>query len=153
MRRVGDLLRAFLAGRLSSEADRVIELVEAWRELGGQAAQHVRVRDIRGGAVVLEADHPGWGQLVSLRRTELLRRLRERFPEMELRELRIVAGGGGRGNVPGAGKGQGKPGRGGPADREEMDRVLSEVPDGELRRALRALYEKAREPGGSEPGE
>jgi hypothetical protein len=146
VRRIGDLLKAFLATRLSAEGERMIELVEAWRELAGISAAHVRVRDLRGKVLVLEADHPGWAQLVGLRKASYLSSLQRRFPDLEIQDIRLTVGsggepaGGGRPRVPPAEP----PRKGEPARIEE---ARSAVPDKGLREALRALYEKADEGG------
>lgn len=154
MQRVGDLLKLFLSKRLDREGERMAELVAAWPEAAGDAAAHVRVRDLRSGTIVAEADHPGWSQLLLMRKSSILRRLRERFPELDLREIRVMAGprapegqvGGGmaaRGRERGWG---GKPSPGDPGIEESLERL----PDEGLRRSLRSLYEEAAD-GGERP--
>lgn len=147
MRRVGELLKAFLSSRLSQEGESVLSLVEAWREVAGEAAPHVRVRDFRSGSVVLEADHPGWGQLVSLRAASLVKELQARLPELEVRSLRVTVS-----RIPGEAArtperaGGEQPSGTDPSPKAEagaIEETLSGVPDEGLRRALRALYEKA----------
>jgi hypothetical protein len=147
LKRVGELLKAFLSSRLSQEGESVLSLVEAWREVAGEAAPHVRVRDFRSGTVVLEADHPGWGQLVGLRAASLVKGLQTRVPELEIRSLRVTVS-----RIPAepartlerAG-GEQSSGTGPPPKAESgaIEETLSAVPDEGLRRALRALYEKA----------
>jgi hypothetical protein len=91
---------------------------------------------------VLEADHPGWGQLMSMRKPAILKVLRERFPEMDLRDVRVVVGSG----APAAPR---PPAPGGTeAQKEPIDDVLARVPDEGLRRSLRALYEETDRPSG-----
>lgn len=155
MQRVGDLLKAFLSSRLTHDGERVVELVAAWQEVAGDASAHVRVRDLRSGIIVLEADHPGWGQLMGMRKPAILRVLRERFPEMDLRDVRVVVGPGvpaaDRPPPPGGRNAQEEPGGDQkPVQAEPIDDVLARVPDEGLRRSLRALYEEAGGPSGKE---
>jgi predicted nucleic acid-binding Zn ribbon protein len=150
MQRIGDILRSFLAGKLSSDDERAVELVSASREIRGDAGRHARVRDIRGRTLVLEVDHPGWAQLVGMRKAEILRRLGEAVPGFALRELRVVVGAGpGRPARPGKRRAAGPPSA---KEAAELGAALSEVSDEKLRRALRELYEKARIDTGDKPG-
>ncbi len=147
MRRVGEILKQFLAGKLSGEAERTVELVTACKEILGDAGRHARVRDVRASTLVLEVDHPGWGQLVALRKTEILRLLAQRFPEMHLGELRVVVGSGGSSG--GAERRHDRSGRRLPAGvdtgpSQSIEIALADVHDEALKRSLRALYEEAR---------
>ena len=156
MKRVGELLKAFLSQRLSREGESMLELVAAMRELAGDAAPHLRVRDVRSGTVLIEADHPGWGQLVSLRKPELLRALQGRFPEMEIRDIRVTVGTGAGDAKPSAlGRESRAPRRGAAGSdatpSSPIEDVLARLPDDGLRRSLRGLYERADGPGESPP--
>jgi hypothetical protein len=138
MRRIGDLLKVFLGGRLSAKEEQTVELVSACREILGAAGRHARLRDVRGVTLVLEVDHPGWGQLILLRKPEVLRRLSERFPDLDLRELKVVAG-------------PGESTRLRPRSRVGVDGgpppaiadALESVRDEGLRASLRRLYERS----------
>jgi hypothetical protein len=49
--------------------------------------------DIRGTALVVEVDHPGWSQMVILSRERILTELERRFPELTITGLHVrVAG-------------------------------------------------------------
>lgn len=147
MQRIGELLKAFLSSRLTHDGERVVELVAAWHEMAGTASAHVRVRDVRSGIVVLEADHPGWGQLMGMRKPSILKVLRERFPEMDLKDIRVVVGSGApaadRPAAPAESHPQGETGGTRPVQTPPIDEVLDRVPDEGLRRSLRALYDEA----------
>lgn len=150
MQRIGDLLRAFLAGKLTTEDERAVDLVAACRELLGDAGRHTRVKDIRGTTLVLEVDHPGWAQLVSMRKADLLRGLADKVPGSALRDLRVVVGAGQPRTAPA------RSSRVPVADEDppgpDLKTALSGVQDEGLRRALRALYERARIDTGNKPG-
>jgi hypothetical protein len=143
VQRIGELLKLFLSRRLDREGERMAELVAAWPEAAGDAAAHVRVRDLRGGTIVVEADHPGWAQLVGMRKSTMLRRLRERFPDLGLEDIRVVAGArgpesAGTGRRPSKALGENPPPR-----PEGIEEQLGRVPDEGLRKSLRALYDEA----------
>jgi len=57
----------------------------AWAAVAGtQLAAHTRVVDLKGDLLVVEADHPGWGQMVQMRQKQILVNLRQRYPQLTL---------------------------------------------------------------------
>jgi hypothetical protein len=61
-----------------------------WQELAGTSlAEHCRVYEIRHGSLLVEADHPGWMQMLLLQKKGILARLHRRFPELELRDIKV----------------------------------------------------------------
>jgi hypothetical protein len=68
-------------------------LFGGWQELAGPSlAEHCRPYEVRHHALLVEADHPGWLQLLLMQRKAILARIRQRFPELELRELKATVG-------------------------------------------------------------
>ena len=62
----------------------------AWQEIAGASlAEHCRVYEIRHGSLLVEADHPGWMQLLLLQKKAVLSRLYARFPQLELRDIKV----------------------------------------------------------------
>jgi len=83
------------AGLFNSWADVVTEL---WprpfdEELGkaGQDAPavsvHSRIRELERGVLLVEADHPGWIQILQTKQAELLAVVQRRYPEMGIRGI------------------------------------------------------------------
>lgn len=138
MEKAGDILRALLNRDQGEKARLYGAFFRSWERVAGeQLAAHSSIQDIRNGSVVVEADHPGWLQMIQLRQEELLAGLRLRFPELNIQGLRL--------QLPL----QGKPGPGFRAPEppsaseapEAADRrdALDRIPDGELRRLLESL--------------
>jgi hypothetical protein len=150
VRRIGELVRVFLAGRLTGEEERVATLVTACREVLGEAGGHARVRDIRGHSLVLEMDHPGWAQLVAMRKGDILRHLAMRAPWAEIRELRLIIGG------PAERPSQkARIRRSTGAGKSKPSLPVEGIRDERLRRALSSLYDQAEtntEESGAERG-
>ena len=46
------------------------------------AALHSQIRELERGVLLIEADHPGWIQILQFRQTELLSVIKRRYPEL-----------------------------------------------------------------------
>ena len=90
MRKAGDILRAILDESSINEAQTYSSFFRSWTKVAGQdIAAHSQVSDVTGGVVVIEADHPGWLQMIQLRRREILQKIQSLYPELGIRELRF----------------------------------------------------------------
>ena len=82
------------AGLFSSWADIV---AEAWQGKAGisqspgledvPAAAHSRIRELERGLLLIEADHPGWVQILQTKQKELLSAAGRRYPELGIRSI------------------------------------------------------------------
>ncbi len=94
MRKVDDLLQIFLDRIGRSNGASYVGLFRGWRQIvGDRIADHAEPVDIRGSALIVEADHPGWVQMVMMSQAQILRRLKQHYPELAITGLHIrVAG-------------------------------------------------------------
>lgn len=68
-------------------------VITEWERLAGkEMAAHVRVSDLSGGILRLEADHPGWIQIVNLQKKELLEKINREFPEEKTAKIIVALG-------------------------------------------------------------
>ena len=90
MKKAADLLRTILDQSRIDEAKTYSSFFRSWARIAGpDLAAHSKVIDIRNGVVVVEADHPGWLQMIQIRRASILRKVRKSYPELEIRDLRF----------------------------------------------------------------
>lgn len=154
---VSSLLRAFFDDETARKGGRYAEFFSSWKGIAGdRLASHSRVADIDRHNLVVEAEHPGWIQLLQLRQSEILAAVNRRFPELELRGIvfRLARNGPPMEGEDGVAKA--KPGPFGPEgrnlkpDEEEIPggapvetpfipRSLSQIEDPILREGLEAL--------------
>ena len=87
-RSAGDILKELFA---SIKLDQRKEtLFDVWPSLvGEEAAEHLKIKDIKGKTLTLETDHPGWIQVAQLRKNEFLEKIRERFPDKNIDNIKI----------------------------------------------------------------
>jgi predicted nucleic acid-binding Zn ribbon protein len=88
-RRVGDLLREFLEARGWASGDPCTPLFTGWKDIVGPAlASHSRLADVDDGVLVVDVDHPGWMQMLALRRQAVLEAARRAAPKAHITGLR-----------------------------------------------------------------
>ena len=108
MRRAGDIISALFrekfgpgfmeAARTSADLfsswARVVE--EAWpgsfdeeqgKRVTPAAAVHSRIRELEQGLLLVEADHPGWIQILQTKQVELLSAVQRRHPDLGIRGI------------------------------------------------------------------
>lgn len=80
----------FLDRHTAEQAERYHTFFSAWEKVVGERiAAHSQVKDIDNGVVLVEVDHPGWIQMIQLKQTQFVQALRRRYPDLQLRGLRL----------------------------------------------------------------
>jgi hypothetical protein len=96
VKRAGDLLSSLFSGRFDPKAlerGRVsADLFTTWEAIAADtkiptAGDHSRIRDLEHGILVIEAEHPGWVQLLQTKQTQLLRHVQKKFPELKIQGI------------------------------------------------------------------
>ena len=89
MKRAGEILAAFFDKDALLKAKHTGELfsASAWPELLekcklSRGISHSRIAELEDSILLVEADHPGWIQLLQTKQRELLDAARKRFPEI-----------------------------------------------------------------------
>lgn len=87
-RSVNDILRELVSSmKLVKDKESIFDI---WPALvGEEAAEHLRVLDIKGKTLLLTADHPGWVQMAQLRKNEILEKIKERFSDNYISNIKI----------------------------------------------------------------
>ena len=91
MKKAGEILAAFFERENIKRAEEMGDFFSptVWSELLAscklsQGASHSRIADLEKTVLLVEADHPGWIQLLQTKQRELLNTARRRFPEITL---------------------------------------------------------------------
>lgn len=92
---VREILKAYFNDTQIDRADQYHSFFTSWKQLAGiNIAAHTSPRDIRGSVLIVEADHPGWVQLLHMQKRTILRKIRREYPQLEVKDIRIVVGDG-----------------------------------------------------------
>ena len=88
-----EVLAAFFDEEKLRRGGRYAEFFSSWKFLvGEQLAAHSHIADIKNGVLLVEAEHPGWIQLLQLRQTAILDGIAARFPEFGLASIAFRLG-------------------------------------------------------------
>jgi hypothetical protein len=90
VRKADDLIQRFLDSIGQTEGSVYVGLFRSWRSIVGERIDaHAQPVDIRGHSLVVEADHPGWVQMVMMSRSRIINELNRRFPELTITGLTV----------------------------------------------------------------
>jgi hypothetical protein len=82
-KRAGDLLSSFFDEQVLKTARGYSALFSSWASIAGEKiAAHSRIRELERSVVQVEADHPGWVQILQTRQQGILETLQRRFPDL-----------------------------------------------------------------------
>ena len=85
---VSSLLSSFFNSENLRQGERFAGFFASWPSfVGPRLAAHSRVADIDKGLLIIEAEHPGWIQLLQMRQTRILEDVAKRYPELALRGI------------------------------------------------------------------
>ena len=100
MRKAGDIISELFRERfgpefmetarsthgLFSSWDNIVAEVWPGEDVPG-AAVHSRIRELERGLLLVEADHPGWVQILQTKKVELLELVKRRYPELDIKGI------------------------------------------------------------------
>ena len=85
MKRAGELLSAFLDEGILKKAKGYHDLFSTWKSIAGDhIGAHSRIVELERSVLLIEADHPGWIQILQMKQRLLLNAVRRRFPELSI---------------------------------------------------------------------
>jgi len=106
MRRAGEIISLLFKQRFGVDfvdnARSSSELFNSWEKIVCQvwsrgndqkeedipaAAVHSRIKELERGVLILEADHPGWIQILQTKQAELLQAIQDRYPKQDIRGI------------------------------------------------------------------
>jgi predicted nucleic acid-binding Zn ribbon protein len=97
MKKIGDILNAFFDEKTLEKAKEYGKLFSpsSWETLTKKcglaaAVSHSRIVSLEHAIVLVEADHPGWIQLLQTRQNELLNGIRELLPGMDIHGISFM---------------------------------------------------------------
>ena len=95
MKKIGELLKDYLKEMGWLSGNPYDPLFRGWKEIAGEAlASHARLIDVRNGMLLVEVDHPGWLQMLQLRKSAVLEAARRAAPGASIEGIRMRLGGG-----------------------------------------------------------
>ncbi|MDR2176845.1 MAG: DUF721 domain-containing protein [Treponema sp.] len=95
MKRAGDYLAAIIDADLFKKAKTYSGFFSSWAQICqncgiAAAAGYSRIRNLEKGILVVEADHPGWVQILQTKAQWVLNHAQRRFPELDIRGISLT---------------------------------------------------------------
>jgi hypothetical protein len=88
MKKAGDLVQGFFETYGLTDDKNYLGFMAAWKDIiGDKLAVHSRPSDIRSGTLIVAVDHPGWMTHIRMAERDTLRRIKKRFPQLEISNL------------------------------------------------------------------
>jgi hypothetical protein len=85
VKKIGELLSVFFDDDTIKKAQGYNSLFSSWRDIAGEnIAAHSRIVELEKSVLRIEADHPGWIQILQIRQKGLLNRVRRKFPTLNI---------------------------------------------------------------------
>jgi hypothetical protein len=89
MKRAGDLLSIFFDEYTGRNARSISKVFTSWAAVAREqripaAVDHTQIVELERNIVLIEADHPGWIQILQTKQQEILESFRRRFPELTI---------------------------------------------------------------------
>ena len=89
MKKAGDILADILGG-IHFEGEAFVSFFNSWEKIAGtDISNHSHLSDLKNGILYVEVDHPGWMQLIQLKKREILKKTRTMYPQLEIKDIRI----------------------------------------------------------------
>jgi hypothetical protein len=85
MKKAGDLLSVIFDDEILKKARGYHNLFSSWKIIAGEKiAAHSRIVELERYVLLVEADHPGWIQILRTKQKDLLNAVRRRFPDLSI---------------------------------------------------------------------
>jgi predicted nucleic acid-binding Zn ribbon protein len=93
MKKIGDILQQYLKEMGWLTVSPYEPLFREWKKVAGESlAAHCRLVDVQDGMLLVEVDHPGWLQMLQLRKSALLEAARKAAPQGNIQGVRMRLG-------------------------------------------------------------
>lgn len=150
MKKAADILARVLDDKNRKLAQSYSSIFGGWEQIVGiSLAEHSHIYEIDNRSLFIEVDHPGWMQLLLMRKQQILGALKRKVPSLKVDDIRVKVNLSYSNTVPEKGESQPDTEEGECAvqedQRQDIDRILSSVSQEELKRRLRKLFLKSLE--------
>lgn len=115
-----------------------------WSWIAGESlAEHSRVYEVKNRNLFVEVDHPGWMQLLLMKKPQILRSVKRKYPVLDITDLKIKVNLTYQKTTPADAKPEKEPRGTSKEQVREVDRIVSVVSSDELKGHLKRLFLKS----------
>ncbi len=91
MKKAGDILGDYMRNLHLNMENGYSSVFKSWGNIAGEdMISHSSVKDLKNGILLVEADHPGWIQLLQMRKKKILKNVQKNYPELDIIDMRFI---------------------------------------------------------------
>ncbi|MCF6335143.1 MAG: DUF721 domain-containing protein [Spirochaetales bacterium] len=91
MKKASDILSDYMRNFHSNMESSYSSVFKSWGRIAGEdMITHSSIKDLNNGILIVEADHPGWVQLLQMRKKKILRNIQNKYPELDITDIRFI---------------------------------------------------------------
>lgn len=91
MKKAGDILSDYMRNFHTNIENGYSSVFKSWSKIAGEdMVSHSFVKDLTNGILLIEADHPGWIQLLQMRKKTILKNIHKFYPELDIINIRFI---------------------------------------------------------------
>ena len=91
MKKAGELIEQLFNNVSPQDLKRYSGLFTSWTKIAGtDIAAHSRILEFDRNVLYVGVDHPGWMQLINLKKGHILSSLNKKYTELKIKDLRLV---------------------------------------------------------------
>jgi len=91
MKKAGDILGDYMRNLHLNMENGYSSVFKSWSSIAGEdMSSHSTIKDLTNGILLVEADHPGWIQLLQMRKKNILKKVQKTYPELDIIDIRII---------------------------------------------------------------
>jgi len=87
--KIGDYLQKFLNNDKFQELEEKSSVWGEWSSIVGNLSAHSRIFSVERGTLTVDADHPGWMQLIQAKEQKILFTLSRKYPQLKIKRIRF----------------------------------------------------------------
>ncbi len=93
MKKAADFINEIFTSIHMDEEQDAVSLFQSWEMVvGTDIAAHSHIHELEGATLIIYVDHPGWIQMIDLRKRSILRKIRIKYPELDIQKILLRLG-------------------------------------------------------------
>ena len=146
MKKAAEILARILEEKAQGIGATYSSVFGGWSWIAGESlAEHSRVYEVKNRNLFVEVDHPGWMQLLLMKKPQILRSLKRKYPILNIRDVKIKVNLTYQKTTPADAQPEKEPQGTSNEQVSEVDRIVSAVSSDELKGHLKRLFLKSIE--------
>ena len=90
MKKAAEILARILEEKSGKLGTTYSSVFGAWSQIVGESlAEHSRIYEVSNRNLFVEVDHPGWMQLLFMKKSQIIRYVKRKYPALDIRDLKV----------------------------------------------------------------